>query len=42
MKDLDTCNKAGEKIIMKFTNLFGNLIVDGPVYLEVINNKVTF
>ena len=42
MKDLDTCNKAGKKLLMKYTNLFGNLIVDGPVYLEVINNKVTF
>ena len=42
MKDLDTCNKAGKNLIMKYTNQFGNLIVDGPVYLEVISSKVTF
>ena len=42
MNDLDTCNKAGEKLLMIYTNQFGNLIVDGPVYLEVINRKVTF
>ena len=35
MKDLDSCKKAGEKSLMKYINLFGNLIVDGPVYLEV-------
>ena len=38
MKDLETCKKAGKKLLMKYTNLFGNLIVDGPVYLEVISN----
>jgi len=42
MKDLDTCNKSGEKITNEYPNLFGNLIVDGPVFLEVISNKVTF
>ena len=42
MRDLVTCKKAGKKLLMKYTNLFGNLIVDGPVYLEVINCKVTF
>ena len=42
MRNLETCNKAGEKLLMKYTNLFGNLIVDGPVYLVVISNKVTF
>ena len=38
MKDLDTCKRQEKKLIMKYTNLFGNLIVDGPVYLEVISN----
>jgi len=38
MKNLDTCKKAGEKLLIKYANLFGNLIVDGPVYLEVISN----
>jgi len=42
MKDLDTCNKAGEKITKKYINLFGNLIVNGPVYLEGTNRKITF
>ena len=42
MKDLDTCNKAGDKLVMQYTNLFGNLIIGGLVYLEVISNKVTF
>ena len=42
MKVLDICSKSGEKSLMKYTNLFGNSIVDGPVYLEVINSKVTF
>ena len=41
MKDLDTFKKQ-----IKITNsnkiLFNNLISDGPVYLVVINNKVTF
>ena len=42
MKELAICNKSGEKLLMKYKNLFDNLIEDGPVYLEVIGNKVTF
>jgi len=43
MKELDTFNnKAGEKILMKYINQFGNLIVGGSVYLEVVISKVTF
>ena len=42
MIDLDTCKKAGEKILMKYINQFGNLIVGGSVYLEVVISKVTF
>jgi len=38
MKEVDTCNKQEKKLLMKYINLFGNLIVDGPVYLEVIKN----
>ena len=38
MKDLNTCNNAGEKLLMIYTNLFGNLKVDGIVYLKVISN----
>ena len=42
MKDLNTCNKSGEKITNEYTNLFGNLIVDGPSCLQVIRIKVIF
>ena len=42
MKDLDSCNKAGEKLPMKFINPFGNLIVDGHVCLKGIKNKLPF
>ena len=40
-KGLDTFKKQ-IKITNKYKNLFNNLILDGPVYLVVINNKVTF
>ena len=42
MKDLDTCNKAGEKITNEIYKPVGNLIVDGPACLQVIRIKVTF
>ena len=42
MKDLDTCKKAGKKLQMKYINQFGNLIVNGLVYLAAIINKVIF
>jgi len=42
MKDLDTCNKAGEKITNEIYKPVCNLIVNEHVYLEVISNKVTF
>ncbi len=40
-KGLDIFKKQ-IKITNKYKNLFKNLILDGPVYLVVINNKVTF
>ena len=40
-KVLDTFKKQ-IKITNKYKNLFNNLILDGPVNLVVINNKVTF
>ena len=42
MKELDTCNEAGERFQMIYLNLFGNSIVIGLVYLAVGRNKVTF
>ena len=42
MKNIAIYNKSGEKLLIKYKKLFGNLILDGPVYLEVISNKVTF
>ena len=42
MKNSDNSNNAGEKFLMNYTNLFGNLIVDESPYLELISNKVTF
>ena len=42
MKDLENFKIQVEKLLIEYTNLFGNLIVDGPVYLDVISNKVTF
>ena len=42
MKDVDSCNRAGGRLLMKYKNLYGNLISDGLVYLEMIRNKVTF
>ena len=41
MRDLDTCNKSGEKITNEILNLFGNLR-DGDASLQVIRIKVTF
>jgi len=41
-KILDTCNKSGEKLLMKYTKLLCHLIADVPEYLEVIRNKVIF
>ena len=42
MKNLDTCKKQEKKLQMIYSSQFGNLIVDGLVYLEVIDNKFTF
>ena len=42
MKDLDSCKKAGEKLLMKYINPFGNLIVNGLVSLAVMRNRVIF
>ena len=42
MKDLDNLIRKGGKLLMKYTNLFVNLIVNGPVCLQVIRIKVTF
>jgi len=36
MNDLDTSNKTRKKLLIKYTKLFGKLIVYGLVYLEVI------
>ena len=41
MKNLNLI-RCRKKFLMKYSNLFGNLIVNGPIYLEVITNKVTF
>ena len=41
MRDLDTCNKSGEKITNEILNLFGNLR-DGDASLQVIRIKVIF
>jgi len=42
MKDIDIYKKSGKKLLMKYKNLFGSLIVDGLVYLKAISYKVTF
>ena len=42
MKDIDNCNKAGDKNIHEYKNLFGQSIADEPMYLEMIRNKITF
>ncbi len=42
MRDLDNLIRKGGKLLMKYTNLFVNLIVNGPVCLQVIRIKVTF
>ena len=42
MKELHTCRKEGEQIAKKYTDLFGNLIVNGLVYLKEVINKATF
>ena len=42
MKDLDTCNRAGEKITNEIYKPVCQFIVDGPVCLKVIRIKVTF
>ena len=42
MKDLNTFKKSGKKITNEYKNLSGNLIVNRPVYLKMISNKVTF
>jgi len=31
-----------KKLLMKYKNLFGSLIVDGLVYLKAISYEVTF
>ena len=41
MKNLNLI-RCRKKFLMKYTNQFGNLIVDGHVYLEVISIKATF
>ena len=41
MKNLDLI-RCRKKFLIKYSNLFGNFIVNGPIYLEVITNKVTF
>ena len=42
MRDLDTCNKAGERITNEIYKPVGNLILDGPACLDLIKIKVTF
>ena len=42
MKDLDTCEKQEKKLQMKYISQFGNLIVNGLVYLAAIINKFIF
>ena len=31
-------SQSSKKFLMRYTNLSGNLIADGPAYLEVISN----
>ena len=43
MKDIETCKKAGKKISNEiYINLFGNLIINGLVFIAEFLNKIIF